>query len=119
MTDLSQPTLPDPFREDDPAPPQDSSNQASEWSGSTHATISSGDPERLSFWRLFQDNRLYVLTYCFVFGSFGVCVGFLGPTVFDLGCQTHSNQKEMNWVFFVQLLMTLVGSISAGCLADR
>ncbi|BFZ09112.1 hypothetical protein BsWGS_12150 [Bradybaena similaris] len=75
--------------------------------------------ERISFWKLFLDNWMYVITYCCVFGSFGVCVGFLGPTVFDLGCQTHSDLKSMNWVFFVQLMMTLVGSISAGCMADR
>ncbi|XP_046354912.2 major facilitator superfamily domain-containing protein 4A-like isoform X2 [Haliotis rufescens] len=78
-----------------------------------------GKEEKVSFWRLFMDNRLQVVTYCLVFGSFGVCVGFLGPTVFDLGCQTNSDLKEMNWVFFVQLLMTLVGSITSGCMADR
>ena len=85
-----------------------------------HTTILPKEVEdKISFWKLFTDNMLYVLTYCCVFGSFGVCVGFLGPTVFDLGCQTSSDQKEMNWVFFVQLIMTLVGSISAGCLAHR
>ncbi|KAL8610253.1 hypothetical protein ACOMHN_038948 [Nucella lapillus] len=84
-----------------------------------HTTIQPREvDEKVSFWKLFTDNWLYVLTYCCVFGSFGVCVGFLGPTVFDLGCQTSSDQKEMNWVFFVQLIMTLVGSISAGCLAQ-
>lgn len=83
-----------------------------------HTTISTRD-DPISFWKLFLDNWLYVVTYCSVFGSFGVCVGFLGPTVFDLGCQTHSDLKQMNWVFFVQLIMTLVGSISAGCMADR
>lgn len=72
-----------------------------------------------SFWKLFLDNWIYVVTYCLVFGSFGVCVGFLGPTVFDLGCQTHSSLWKMNWVFFVQLMMTLVGSISAGFMASR
>ncbi|CAG5123748.1 unnamed protein product, partial [Candidula unifasciata] len=71
------------------------------------------------FCKLFLDNWLYVVTYCGVFGSFGVCVGFLGPTVFDLGCQTNTDLKKMNWVFFVQLIMTLVGSISAGCLVVR
>ncbi|KAK0063081.1 major facilitator superfamily domain-containing protein 4A [Biomphalaria pfeifferi] len=81
-------------------------------------TISTRD-DAVSFWKLFLDNWIYVVTYCSVFGSFGVCVGFLGPTVFDLGCQTHSDLKQMNWVFFVQLIMTLVGSITAGCLADR
>ncbi|ESP04552.1 hypothetical protein LOTGIDRAFT_89946, partial [Lottia gigantea] len=52
--------------------------------------------------KLFKENWFYVVTYCLVFGSFGVCVGFLGPTVFDLGCQTQSNLKSMSWVFFVQ-----------------
>ncbi|RUS88633.1 hypothetical protein EGW08_003592, partial [Elysia chlorotica] len=75
--------------------------------------------ETVSFWKLFLDNSIYVITYCSVFGSFGVCVGFLGPTVFDLGCQTRSDMKQMNWVFFVQLIMTLVGSISAGLMAGK
>jgi hypothetical protein len=74
---------------------------------------------RVSFWSLFKQQWLYVLTDCLVFGSFGMGVAFLGPTLFDLGCQTNSDLKEMNWVFFVQLFMTLMGSISAGCLAER
>ncbi|XP_050412657.1 major facilitator superfamily domain-containing protein 4A [Patella vulgata] len=82
----------------------------------------SGDstkPTKVNFWKLFIANWYYVVTYCLVFGSFGVCVGFLGPTVFDLGCQTNSDLRSMNWVFFVQLILTLIGSISAGCLASR
>ncbi|XP_041350536.1 major facilitator superfamily domain-containing protein 4A-like [Gigantopelta aegis] len=75
--------------------------------------------EKVNFWKLFKGNWIKVVTHCAVFGSFGVCVGFLGPTVFDLGCQTNSDLKKMSWVFFVQLLMTLVGSITAGCLADK
>ncbi|CAG5118413.1 unnamed protein product, partial [Candidula unifasciata] len=94
----------------------DKRNNDTQWVEST--TVHMRD-ERISFWKLFLDNWIYVVTYCSVFGSFGVCVGFLGPTVFDLGCQTHSDLKQMNWVFFVQLIMTLVGSISAGCMADR
>lgn len=94
----------------------DKQNGDSQWL--EHTTVHTRD-ESLSFWKLFLDNWLYVATYCSVFGSFGVCVGFLGPTVFDLGCQTHSDLKMMNWVFFVQLIMTLVGSVSAGCVANR
>ncbi|XP_076448362.1 major facilitator superfamily domain-containing protein 4A-like [Babylonia areolata] len=91
--------------------------KVSEWI--EHTTIQPREvEEKVSFCKLFTDNWLYVLTYCCVFGSFGVCVGLLGPTVFDLGCQTSSDQREMNWVFFVQLIMTLVGSISAGCMAQ-
>lgn len=79
----------------------------------------SSETEQVSFWKLLKGNWLSVTMDCLVFGSFGMGVAFLGPTLFDLGCQTNSNLKEMNWVFFVQLIMTLVGSISAGCLADR
>ena len=83
-----------------------------------HTLLQSNDfTENISFCHLFRTNAIYVLTYCLVFGSFGVCVGFLGPTVFDLGCQTNSDQKQMNWVFFVQLIMSLMGSISAGFLS--
>ncbi|KAJ8301718.1 hypothetical protein KUTeg_020705 [Tegillarca granosa] len=79
----------------------------------------SSETEQVSFWKLLKGNWLSVTMDCLVFGSFGMGVAFLGPTLFDLGCQTNSSLKEMNWVFFVQLIMTLVGSISAGCLADR
>ena len=76
-------------------------------------------PEQGRFWTLFKENWISILTDCLVFGSFGMGVAFLGPTLFDLGCQTKADLKQMNWVFFVQLLLTLVGSISAGCLAQR
>lgn len=75
--------------------------------------------ERVNFWKLFKENWLSILTDCLTFGSFGMGVAFLGPTLFDLGCQTSSDLKDMNWVIFAQLVMTLVGSISAGCLAKR
>lgn len=75
--------------------------------------------EKISFWRLFMKHKLSVLVDCLVFGIFGMGVAFLGPTLFDLGCQTKSDLKQMNWVFFVQLLMTMIGSVSAGCLCGR
>lgn len=75
--------------------------------------------EKISFWALFKKHKLSVLVDCLVFGIFGMGVAFLGPTLFDLGCQTKSDLKKMNWVFFVQLLMTMIGSISAGYLTGR
>jgi|JYMV01.1.fsa_nt_gi hypothetical protein len=75
--------------------------------------------ERVSFKKLFKENWISIMTDCLTFGSFGMGVAFLGPTLFDLGCQTASDLKDMNWVIFAQLVMTLVGSISAGCLAKR
>lgn len=75
--------------------------------------------EKISFWKLFKKHKMSVLVDCLVFGIFGMGVAFLGPTLFDLGCQTNSDLKQMNWVFFVQLLMTMIGSISAGYLTER
>lgn len=68
---------------------------------------------------LLKENGVSVMTDCLVFGSFGMGVAILGPTLFDLGCQTSASLRELQWVFFVQLLLTLVGSVSAGCLAQR
>lgn len=78
-----------------------------------------GLAEKVSFKRLFKENWISIMTDCLTFLSFGMGVAFLGPTLFDLGCQTESELKDMNWVIFAQLVMTLVGSISAGCLAKR
>ena len=85
---------------------------------SDQCSVQTGADQR-SFWRMFLDNWLYVITYCLAFGSFGVCVGFLGPTVFDLGCQTKSDQEQMSVTFTVQLILTLIGSICSGFLADK
>nr|XP_022304655.1 major facilitator superfamily domain-containing protein 4A-like [Crassostrea virginica] len=71
------------------------------------------------FRTLLKENWVSVMTDCLVFGSFGMGVAILGPTLFDLGCQTSASLRELQWVFFVQLLLTLVGSVSAGCLAQR
>ena len=75
--------------------------------------------EKVSFWSLFKKHKMSVLVDCLVFGIFGMGVAFLGPTLFDLGCQTKSDLKQMNWVFFVQLLMTMIGSLTAGYLTGR
>ena len=78
-----------------------------------------GGAEMVSFTKLFMQNWLDVFTYCMVFGSFGMGVACLGPTLLDLGCQTGTDLREMSWVFFVQLLMASIGSIVAGVLANR
>lgn len=75
--------------------------------------------ESISFWNLFKKHKMSVVVDCLVFGIFGMGVAFLGPTLFDLGCQTNTDLKKMNWVFFVQLLMTMIGSVSAGYLTGR
>lgn len=68
--------------------------------------------ERLS--TLFRRNLQPTLTYWSVFFSFGLCIAFLGPTVLDLRCQTHSSLSQIAWVFFAQQFCLLVGSSVGG-----
>ncbi len=46
-------------------------------------------------------------------------VAFLGPTLLDLGCQTASDMQQISWVFFAQLLCSLIGSTLAGFMSKR
>uniref|UniRef100_A0A914WC67 Cytochrome b5 heme-binding domain-containing protein n=1 Tax=Plectus sambesii TaxID=2011161 RepID=A0A914WC67_9BILA len=71
------------------------------------------------FRSLFLANKAKVIVYCAVFWSFGMCVGFLGPTLWDLGCQTATVIPTMAWVFFSQSLFMLIGSLLAGFLIKR
>ncbi|XP_043932758.1 major facilitator superfamily domain-containing protein 4A [Protopterus annectens] len=68
--------------------------------------------ERVS--NLFRRNLQSTLTYWSVFFSFGLCIAFLGPTVLDLRCQTHSSLSQIAWVFFSQQFCLLAGSCLGG-----
>ena len=72
-----------------------------------------------TFWPLFRCHWHQVITYCAVFWMFGMCVAFLGPTLLDLGCQTSTDMKTISWVFFSQLLCSLIGASVAGYLVQR
>ena len=72
-----------------------------------------------SFRELCRRHTHEILAYCSVFWSFGMCVAFLGPTLLDLGCVTSTDMKTISWVFFAQLLCSLIGSILAGYMAQR
>ncbi|KAM4795065.1 major facilitator superfamily domain-containing protein 4A [Rhinophrynus dorsalis] len=63
---------------------------------------------------LFKSNLQSTLTYWSVFFSFGLCLAFLGPTLLDLRCQTHSSLQDITWVFFSQQFCLLVGSSLGG-----
>ena len=75
--------------------------------------------QTISFKQLFIRNWHPTVVYCGVFWSFGMCVAFLGPTLLDLGCQTATDLKQISWVFFCQLVTTLIGSVLAGFLVQR
>ena len=87
-----------------------------------HAGVGgSGDRESpyRDFWKLFLKNWHATITYCAVFWSFGMCVAFLGPTLLDLGCMTSSDMQTISWVFFAQLLCSLIGASLAGYIVQR
>jgi len=88
-------------------------NPASNWTNGPE------QPPQHSLKELFHRHMHEVIAYCSVFWSFGMCVAFLGPTLLDLGCQTSSDMRTISWVFFAQLLCSLLGSMAAGSLAHR
>ncbi|XP_056278715.1 major facilitator superfamily domain-containing protein 4B [Pseudoliparis swirei] len=63
---------------------------------------------------LFKRNAHHTLTYWCVFFTFGLCIAFLGPTILDLQCQTHSTLSQITWVFFAQQFCLLIGSSLGG-----
>lgn len=71
------------------------------------------------FKKMFIKNWHPCLAYCGVFWSFGMCVAFLGPTLLDLGCLTATDLHTISWVFFAQLLCSLLGASLAGYLVQR
>jgi len=86
--------------------------------GDGEAPTTSG--ERLTaFRRLLVRHWHAAVTYCAVFWSFGMCVAFLGPTLLDLGCITSSDMRAISWVFFAQLLCSLLGASAASYLVRR
>ncbi|XP_006834144.1 PREDICTED: major facilitator superfamily domain-containing protein 4 [Chrysochloris asiatica] len=63
---------------------------------------------------MLRRNLQPTLTYWSVFFSFGLCIAFLGPTLLDLRCQTHSSLSQISWVFFSQQFCLLLGSAFGG-----
>ncbi|KRZ37775.1 Major facilitator superfamily domain-containing protein 4 [Trichinella pseudospiralis] len=72
-------------------------------------------PTQQAYFRhLLWTHRHATFVYCAVFCSFGMCIAFLGPTLWDLACQTSTPISTMTWVFFVQSLFIMLGSLSGG-----
>lgn len=65
-------------------------------------------------WALFRRQWRHTVTFWIVFFSFGLCIAFLGPTILDLRCQTHSTLQQITWVFFSQQFFLLLGSSLGG-----
>ncbi|KFM56938.1 Major facilitator superfamily domain-containing protein 4, partial [Stegodyphus mimosarum] len=74
--------------------------------------------KREHFYQLLWANKHVTGTLCAVFWSFGMCVAFLGPVLFDLGCKTDTVFATMSWVFFSQSLFVLLGSAIGGILVQ-
>ena len=104
----------------DPNSNVERTNYQDDWSGEENERPKGENKEvKHTAKSLFQDNLLSTITYCSVFGSFGMCVALLGPTLEDLGCQTGSTLIEMSWAFLAQAFSVLIGSMAGGFLVDR
>lgn len=74
---------------------------------------------RFDYLKLFKKNWKPTLAYCAAFLSFGISVGFIGPTLLDLSCLTSTTQDLLSWIFFAQLFFTLIGALISGGLSHR
>ena len=72
-----------------------------------------------SFRELFRNYWQEAITYWAVFGIFGMCVAFLGPTLLDIGCLISSGLQSTTWAFTSQLFASLIGATIAGYVVER
>lgn len=68
---------------------------------------------------LFHKNFLSIITYGSVFWTFGLCMGFLGPTLWDMECMVELSLSKTTWLFVAQFTFMMLGSVAAGCLLSR
>lgn len=69
---------------------------------------------RKFIWMLFRQNAWTTLAYFFIYLVFGMCIGFLGPTLEDLACFTGEPVKAISWAFFAQSCTMVIGIWFAG-----
>jgi len=69
---------------------------------------------KLFLWGLFKQNARQTIAYYLLYFAFGMCVGFLGPTLEDLACYTKQPISSISWVFFAETLAMLFGILLSG-----
>ena len=72
-----------------------------------------------TFKQLFRHYWQEAITYWAVFGTFGMCVAFLGPCLLDIGCLISSGLQSTTWAFTSQLFFSLMGATVAGYVVER
>lgn len=80
-------------------------------------TINSDSTSRKFQWILFKQNLSITIAYYLIYFAFGMCVGFLGPTLEDLACYTEEPVKHVSWAFNAQTCSMVVGIILAGLIS--
>ncbi|KAF6020168.1 MFSD4 [Bugula neritina] len=68
---------------------------------------------------LFCQNAGVTIGYYLLYLAFGMCVGFLGPTMEDLACYTRQTVQEISWAFFTQTACMVIGIFIAGWVSKK
>lgn len=78
---------------------------------------SSDSGSRKFVWTLFKQNAVTTLAYYMMYLTFGMCIGFLGPTLEDLACFTGQPVKAVSWAFFAQTCTMVLGILLSGIIS--
>lgn len=79
--------------------------------------ITENAASRQFLWNLFKANASMTTSYFLMYFAFGMCVGFLGPTLEDLACYTMQPVSKISMAFFAQTCFMVVGIFICGCLS--
>lgn len=76
-------------------------------------------PSQYFYWMLFKQNAFITVGYFLLFLAFGMCIGFLGPTLEDMACFTKGDVSDIAWAFFAQTSSMVVGIFVGGVVSKR
>lgn len=79
--------------------------------------VSENAPSQQFLWSLFKENASITIAYFLMYLAFGMCVGFMGPTLEDLACYTMQPVNKISMAFFAQTCFMVVGIFVCGCLS--
>ena len=77
------------------------------------------NPNRQFLWQLFKENMFVTIGYFLLYLAFGICIGFMGPTLEDLSCYIKEEVTLVSWAFFAQTCCMVLGIFIGGFLSKR
>lgn len=79
--------------------------------------LSENTSSREFLWTLFKQNAHITISYFLMYFAFGMCVGFMGPTLEDMACFTMEDESKLSWALTAQTCFMVVGIFLCGFLS--